>query len=142
VQAGIDKTVKKMTQQDSNRKRIMVVDDEPDVVFTIKKVLESDGFEVDAFYDSDLALKRFKGGLYDLLILDVRMPVMNGFELYAKLQDIDDKIKVIFMSALSDLEEYEMAGKEEDPRRRKRHFIQKPVGNKDLIERVNTLLSF
>ncbi|AIF83554.1 response regulator with CheY-like receiver, AAA-type ATPase, and DNA-binding domains [Candidatus Nitrososphaera evergladensis SR1] len=120
----------------------MVVDDEPDVVFTIKKVLESDGFEVDAFYDSDLALKRFKGGLYDLLILDVRMPVMNGFELYAKLQDIDDKIKVIFMSALSDLEEYEMAGKEEDPRRRKRHFIQKPVGNKDLIERVNTLLSF
>ncbi|WP_148700303.1 response regulator [Candidatus Nitrososphaera evergladensis] len=142
MQAGIDKTVKKMTQQDSNRKRIMVVDDEPDVVFTIKKVLESDGFEVDAFYDSDLALKRFKGGLYDLLILDVRMPVMNGFELYAKLQDIDDKIKVIFMSALSDLEEYEMAGKEEDPRRRKRHFIQKPVGNKDLIERVNTLLSF
>jgi DNA-binding response OmpR family regulator len=52
----------------------MVVDDEPDVVFTIKKVLESGGFEVDTFYDADLALRKFKARSCDLLILDVKMP--------------------------------------------------------------------
>lgn len=139
MQAAIDRAAEETTPP-ASRKKIMVVDDEPDVVFTIKKVLESGGFEVDTFYDADSALREFKAESYDLLILDVKMPNMNGFELFARLEDIDDRTKVIFMSALTDLESYEPAGKI-NPKLKKRHFIQKPVGNKDLIEKVNLLLS-
>jgi DNA-binding response OmpR family regulator len=59
----------------------MIVDDESDVVFTLKKHLEENGFEVNTFVDPVLALQNFKVNFYDLLILDIRMPKMNGFEL-------------------------------------------------------------
>lgn len=123
------------------KRRIFVVDDEPDVIFTLQKVLESCRFEVVASDDVDLAMKKFKAGFFDLLILDIRMPKMNGFELYVKLKDIDDNIKVIFLSALSDLQNYEVLKNEVYPRWGQRHFVQKPIENKDLIERVNLVLS-
>ena len=71
----------------------MIVDDEPDVNLTLKMVLEENGFKVDSFTDPLLALENFKGesGLYDMLILDIRMPDMNGFELYREIKKIDNK---------------------------------------------------
>jgi len=62
--------------------RIMLVDDDCDAVFTFKFVLESYDYKVDGFTDPILALKRFSRGLYDLIVVDIRMPTMNGFELY------------------------------------------------------------
>ena len=64
-------------------KRILIVDDESDVNLTLKMVLEENGFKVDSFTDPLSALENFKGesDLYDILILDIRMPYMNGFEL-------------------------------------------------------------
>jgi DNA-binding response OmpR family regulator len=63
-------------------KRILLVDDEPDIIFTIKKILEENGFKVDSFNDPILALNYYKVNFYDLVILDIKLPNMDGFELY------------------------------------------------------------
>jgi two-component system, OmpR family, response regulator ChvI len=74
-----------------NNNRILLVDDEPDVIFTFKKGLEANGFVVDAFEDPVLALSNFKPGIYGLLLLDVKMPQINRFELYEKIKKIDSE---------------------------------------------------
>lgn len=125
----------------NHKKRIFVVDDEADVVFTIKNVLESSSFEVATFVDVDSALKKYRPGCFDVTILDIKMPKMNGFELYVKLKDMDEEIKVIFLSALSDLRNYSVLKNEVYPKWGQRHFVKKPIENKDLIEEVNLLLS-
>jgi len=66
-------------QQIQKNKRILLVDDEHDVNLTIKIVLEENGFKVDPFTDASQALENFTAGLYDLVILDVKLPGMDGF---------------------------------------------------------------
>jgi CheY-like chemotaxis protein len=71
--------------QQNNKKSILLVDDEPDIIEIFKIDLEDNGFKVDAFTDPELALSSFKVGTsYDLLLLDFRMPKMNGYKLYDK----------------------------------------------------------
>ena len=123
------------------KRRIFVVDDEPDVAFTVKSILESSSFEVASFVDADFALKKFRSGRFDLTILDIRMPKMNGFELYVKLKDIDEQLKVIFLSALSDLRNYSVLKNEVYPKWGEWHFVKKPIENKNLIDEVNLVLS-
>lgn len=77
----------------------MLVDDEPDITTVMKAGLEREGFEVDAVNHPQEALDKFKPGTYDMVILDVRMPDIDGFTLYEKLKEIDKKIKVTFMTA-------------------------------------------
>ncbi len=79
-----------------NRKRIFIVDDEPDLASICKMVLEDEGYEVDEFTDSLLALSKFKPRVYELLILDIKMPDMDGFDLYKKLKELDNNVKVCF----------------------------------------------
>src|SRR5919198_3903757 len=81
------------------KKRILVVDDEPDNSIIFKIALEDSEFEVDAFNNSTAALNAFRPNYYDLLVLDIRMPIMNGYELYEKVKKIDDKVKVCFLTA-------------------------------------------
>lgn len=81
-------------------KRILIVDDEADITFALRKALADNGFkQVDTYNDPLLALERFKPGLYDLLILDVIMPQMDGFKIYEKMKKIDNKVKVCFITA-------------------------------------------
>jgi DNA-binding response OmpR family regulator len=80
--------------------KILVIDDEPDINSVIKKGLNRNGFEVETFTDPLLALSNFKAGFYDLLLIDIRMPKMNGFELYREIKKIDNQIKVCFITAL------------------------------------------
>jgi DNA-binding response OmpR family regulator len=80
--------------------RILIVDDERDITSVIKKGLQSNGFEVDAFTDPLLALKNFRAGVYDFLVLDVKMPKMNGFELYKQMKSVDDRVKICFLTAI------------------------------------------
>jgi CheY-like chemotaxis protein len=68
-------------------KKILLVDDEPDVIYAIKNVLEDNGFQIDSFNDPILALKSYKINFYDLVILDIKMPKMDGFELYIKIRE-------------------------------------------------------
>ena len=78
----------------------MAVDDDPDITFTVKIGLEASGlFEVHTFNDPELALSTFKPGLYDLALLDMRMPKMYGHELDDEMKKIDGRLKVCFMTA-------------------------------------------
>jgi two-component system copper resistance phosphate regulon response regulator CusR len=73
-------------------RRILLVDDEPDVAITIEAVLEECRFfQIDPFHD--------RPGVYDLALLEIKMPRMNGFELCKKLRGIDNKIIVCFLTA-------------------------------------------
>ena len=70
-------------------KKILLVDDEPDVTYTIQKILEDHGFKVDIFNDPILALDNYNAYFYDLIILDIKMPTMDGFELYLKINKLN-----------------------------------------------------
>jgi DNA-binding response OmpR family regulator len=120
--------------------RVLVVDDEPDLVLILKMVLEDNGFQVDSFTDPLLALENCKGkaGKYELLILDIKMPDMNGFELYKQLKKIDDKVKVCFLTA-GELD-YEQFRKELSPALDENCYIQKPFENEMLIRTINRIL--
>jgi two-component system, OmpR family, sensor histidine kinase VicK len=80
-------------------KRIFLVDDDYDHTITFKMGLELAGFEVDAYNDSAKALSKFKPDYYDLLLIDIKMPKIDGFELYEKIREIDNKVKVWFITA-------------------------------------------
>jgi len=78
------------------------VDDEPDITSSFKEDLRDNGFEqVDISNDPQLALKNSKAGVYDLLIIDIVMPEMDGFSLYEKIRKIDNKVKVCFITAFA-----------------------------------------
>ena len=78
------------------KNRILIVDDEDDINLLFKIVLEDNGYKVDTFNDPLVALQNFTTGSYDLSLLDMVMPKMNGFELYQKIRMLDDKVKIRF----------------------------------------------
>jgi DNA-binding response OmpR family regulator len=129
-----------MTTQ-AKKARILVVDDEVDITLSIKTVLEGAQFQVDSFNDPVAAFNNFKAGFYDLLILDIRMPKMNGFQLYREIKNIDDKVKVCFLTALSEMHDYEEFKREVFPKAGERYFIQKPVENQTLLKRLNEIIA-
>lgn len=116
------------------KRRIMIVDDEPDITFTLKAGLEKQGsFEVHTFNDPELALSNFKPGFYDFLLIDIKMPKMNGYELYDKIKDIDAKVKSCFITA------YEInyqALREQFPTLEMECYA-KPLEIDDLIKKIN-----
>jgi CheY-like chemotaxis protein len=121
--------------------RILVVDDEPDINLVIKIMLERQkGFRVNSFDDPDLALQSFKPGLYDLLLLDIKTPSMNGFDLYNKVRKIDDNIKVCFMSAnkyyYEKFRNQPTSSAETNP-----CFLQKPFRYEELLRTVNKMMA-
>jgi DNA-binding response OmpR family regulator len=120
------------------RKRILIVDDDRDILTTYKKGLEQSGlFEVDTFDDPEEALSNFKSGLYDCLIIDIRLPKMDGFELYDRMKAIDDKVKICFITA------YEVnyrALRQVFPEPILECFIQKPIEIAKLVERIKSEL--
>jgi DNA-binding response OmpR family regulator len=121
----------------NNKKRILLVDDEQDITFALSIGLENNGFVVDTFNDPQEALSNFKAGLYDLLLIDVKMPKMNGFELYQEIEKIDDKAKVCFITAF---EVYYKSLRELFPTMKVDCFITKPITTDDLVERITTEL--
>ena len=124
---------------DKKNKRILLVDDEPDIIYSIKKVLETNEFLVDSYTDPTLALSNFKPGLYDLLLLDIKMPKMNGLDLHQKMKEIDSNVKICFLTAsVLFYEEYRRL--DVYPRLDKAYFIQKPCRSEDLIRTLNEIL--
>ena len=125
-------------------KKILVVDDESDICLTFATMLEGNGFVVDTFDDPLLALQDFRKDFYDLLILDIKMKKMNGFELYKEIRTVDNKVKVCFLTAnksiygafmdvLSELKEKSEI--------QEKQFIQKPIGCEELIKIINEIIS-
>jgi len=124
-----------------SRKKILLVDDEPDVTLTLRSLLQEGRYEVVSFNDPILALQSFKPRYYDLLILDIKMPKMNGFELYQQLKKKDEHVKVCFLTAVSEFRGYEQYKEEISPQPHERYFVAKPVSKDDLIRRVNEMLA-
>jgi PleD family two-component response regulator len=121
-------------------KRVMLVEDEDDIVMLFEMILGSDaGLKIDSFTEPFAALNNFISGLYDLIMIDVTMPKMNGFELYYKIRKLDDKVKVCFLTA-GEMYDEEIR-KETFPELDTNCFIRKPIANQDLIQRVKDILN-
>ncbi|HEY0579295.1 MAG TPA: response regulator [Candidatus Nitrosocosmicus sp.] len=112
-------------------KRILLVDDEPDITLSFNIGLEDYGYVVDAFNDPLLALSSFKIGLYNMAILDIKMPKMNGFELGGELRKLDNKIKISFISAF-DIQEENLKQSIPLLYEEKPLVLKKPISIKDL----------
>jgi DNA-binding response OmpR family regulator len=125
-------------QPQQEQKRILAVDDEPDLTMICSLALQYHGFKVDTFNDSEEALSNFKPDYYDLVILDIKMPKMDGFELYDKIKKKDDKVKICFLTA-SELY-YEEFRKKEYSALDKNLFLKKPIDNDDLLKEVNKIM--
>jgi DNA-binding response OmpR family regulator len=122
-----------------NKRRILLVDDDPDTTTFFKLALEDAGFEIDEYIDPVKALLNFKPNYYDLLLIDIRMPKLNGFVLYERLREKDTKVKVCFVTSF---EIYYKAMLDEHPSIKKELncFIKKPITQKDLVSRIESEL--
>jgi two-component system, OmpR family, response regulator ChvI len=121
-----------------NPRKILIVDDEPDITSTFDMILQMNGFEVDSYSDPISALSNFKPNSYSLALLEIRMPKMNGFELYKKIKDIDNKIEACFITAFED---YREELKESFPELEEaKYSIRKPKAIEDLVKHVATIL--
>ena len=123
------------------KNRILIVDDEDDTNLLFKMVLEDNRFKVDTFNDSLCSITEFTAGAYDLVLLDMLIPNMNGFELYQKIRMLDDKARVCFLTT--------NGINHEEIRKKVAYatidypencFIIKPIENEDLIKRVKAQL--
>ena len=117
-----------------HERKILLVDNEPDVTYAIESVLEDNGFDVDSFNDPVLASATYKQNYYDLILLDIKMPKMDGFVLYDRLKSIDPAIKICFLTAgemyHDEIREVEHLALNKDL------FLQKPISNDDLIREI------
>jgi two-component system catabolic regulation response regulator CreB/two-component system response regulator ChvI len=112
-----------------SRSKVLVCDDDPDVTTIVKEGLTKHGFSVDAFNEPEKALSNFVPGKYELVILDIRMPTMNGFELFKNIRGQDTKVKVVFLTAFEIyLQEFKKLFPDSDVSM----FIRKPIHVKDL----------
>jgi two-component system, OmpR family, response regulator ChvI len=117
-------------------KNILFIDDEKDVTFTIKIILEQTRlFFVDSFNDPNLALRRFKPNVYALVLIDIMMPKMDGFELYEQLKKIDPDVNVCFLTAREmyhhEVREVKHCALNKDL------FLQKPISNENLVREID-----
>jgi DNA-binding NtrC family response regulator len=113
----------------------LVVDDELDICLTLKVVLENNGFIVDYYCNPILALNEFKSNFYDLIVIDIKMPYINGLQLYREIKKRDIKSKICFLTAAETI--FDITHKFSPVYT----FIRKPIENKDLIRIINDLLN-
>jgi DNA-binding response OmpR family regulator len=118
--------------------RILVVDDEPDLTQVSTLALEYHGFKVDSFNDPQEALSKYKPGLYDLVVLDIKMPKMDGFELYHEIKKKDNNANVCFLTA-SELY-YQEFRKKEYCALDRNLFIRKPIENEELVKQITKMI--
>jgi DNA-binding response OmpR family regulator len=124
----------------SGPKRILIVDDDQDIALFYKIALEQAGFVVDVFSDPLKTFSNYRTGVYDLVLLDVRMPQMSGFELYNKIKEIDDGVKVCFITALED---YHNEFKKLFPHLDESEcYVRKPITMQDLIRIVKSRVKY
>ena len=123
----------------NKKKRILFVDDKPDLTSLLEMALERAGFDVDTFNDPSLVLKSFRPSLYDLIILDIIMPKIDGFELYEHIKKVDPGVKICFLTA-SEMHRKELR-REKFCDLDKNLFLQMPMPLKEIIREINKRLS-
>jgi DNA-binding response OmpR family regulator len=120
------------------RRKILIVDDEYDITFVFKIILEEKGFAVDIYNDPIIALSMDKPYYYDLVMMDLKLPGITGFELYNQLRKIDNTIKVCFLTSSEQFHKQYRSNEFQDfdPDL----FIQKPVEIEVLINKITTII--
>jgi DNA-binding response OmpR family regulator len=122
----------------AQQKRLMLVDDEVDIVTVLRESFTNHGFEVCDYTDPRQALADFKASYYDVIILDIRMPWISGFELYQEIKKIDGNARICFFTAYSESEDiFKKTIQSVDP---KALFVTKPISPKQLVEVINKIL--
>ena len=123
-------------------RKILLVDNEADITYALENALENYGYSIYSFNDSMLALNSYKSNFYDLVILDIKMPKMDGFELYNKIKEKDSKVKICFLTA-SELfyEEFRKIRYVLGEKLGEEYFIQKPIKTDDLVQKMNVLMN-
>jgi len=123
--------------------KLMVVDDEKDILRIIKRDLEANNnntFKVDTFCSSELALQAFDShpkDYYDLILTDIRMPKMNGFEFYRRIKEKNPSMKIAFITAFEiNKEEFNKVLPSIDVK----DFIIKPISMSDLIVKLKSIV--
>lgn len=114
-----------------------MVDDDPNITFTFKIMLERSGFRVDTYNDSSKAALDFKPGSYSLALIDIRMPKMNGFELYREIRKKEREVKVCFVTAY-EISKDEVGHPTADG---SVLFLRKPVEKEVLLDRVQQMVT-
>jgi CheY-like chemotaxis protein len=130
-------------QQQKYSANIMVIDDEPDILFTYECFLSDEGYNVEAFADPQEALKHFVqlsgafSSYYQLVLLDIRMPRLNGLQLYNTIKTLSPNTKIMFVSALDMAEELTSIL----PNMKYGDIIRKPVEREYFIRKINSMLN-
>ena len=109
----------------------MIVDDEPDITYLLKKVFQINNIATDSFNDAEEALSQFKSGMYGLILLDIGMPRMNGFELYGEIRKLDRAVKVCFLSAYENFSSHRGFNE-----LKMNCVLKKPIRMADLVQHV------
>ena len=129
-----------MNENNNNIATILLVDNESDNTCVLSMGLEDAGFKVDAFNDPMLALSNFKPNFYSLLILDINMPKMNGYELYKEIRKIDDKVKICILTA-SEIYNESLRAPPYQLLNDVKCFIPKPIAIDDFVKKVKEELN-
>jgi DNA-binding response OmpR family regulator len=127
------------TARSKKKKRVLLVDDEPDICLIYQMVLEDAGYQCSSYTDPAKALQQFRPNYYDLVLLDIKMPVLNGFELCKKIREVDRTVHIIFITAAE--EYYEKFRIQHYPQLGKVNYIQKPIGNDELVQIVGMIVA-
>ena len=120
------------------KKRVLVVDDDPDICMVYQIVLEDAGYQCISYTDPFSALEEFRIDYYDLILLDIKMPVLNGFELCKKIRQNDKTVHIVFITALP--EYYKDIRDQSYHELRNAIYIQKPIRNDELVRIVDMIV--
>ncbi|MGA7005621.1 MAG: response regulator [Nitrososphaeraceae archaeon] len=117
--------------------RILLVDDDIDHLKLFTMILENKGYSLDTFSNPAAALLKFKPNYYDLLVLDYRMPKLNGLELYAQITEMDPTAKALLLTANHEQfnEGKQLEGKDY------LRVITKPISNEKLLAEIDSTLN-
>jgi CheY-like chemotaxis protein len=129
----------RLSLEEKTAHNIMIVDDEQDILLTYSSMLYGEGYNVKTFSNPHEALLHFihaDRSYYDLVILDIRMPNLNGLQLYHRLKAMDKDIKILFLSALEASEEITSMF----PELKHGDIIKKPISKEHLVEKISTLI--
>ena len=119
---------------------ILIIDDEPDITVTLSTALEGNGFRTHSYNNPVEAYKCFRSEVYDLVLLDIKMPIVDGFLLYQKINKTDSRAKICFLTA-SEFYHEEIRKEQGFDGFNQEYFLRKPIEIKELVYTIETLLN-
>ena len=122
-----------------NKNKILVIDYEHDSNLLLKTILERNGFIVEYFDDPFVAMENFRSNLFSLIILNIKLPKLNGFQLYREIRKKDKKVKVCF---ITDGEMYYGVYTDIFNSLDENSFIRKPINYDDLLEHLSKIIRY